>query len=82
MRVYVRREACIGAATCVGIAPEVFELDDEEGKARVKDPHAGKPELLEYAAEQCPSGAIVAQHFTDRQVHAMIDAFFEVETTP
>ena len=24
----------------------------------------------------CPSGAIASQHFTDRQVHAMIDAFF------
>ena len=27
----------------------------------------------------CPSGAIVAKHFTDRQVHAMIDAFFAEE---
>jgi heterodisulfide reductase subunit A len=25
----------------------------------------------------CPSGAIIARHFTDRQVNAMIDAFFE-----
>jgi heterodisulfide reductase subunit A len=24
----------------------------------------------------CPSGAIASKHFTDRQVHAMIDAFF------
>ena len=24
----------------------------------------------------CPSGAIVAKHFTDDQVHAMIDAYF------
>jgi heterodisulfide reductase subunit A len=27
----------------------------------------------------CPSGAIVSKHFTDRQVNAMIDAFFEQE---
>jgi heterodisulfide reductase subunit A len=27
-------------------------------------------------ASWCPSGAITARHFTDRQVHAMIDAFF------
>jgi heterodisulfide reductase subunit A len=25
----------------------------------------------------CPSGAIVSRHFTDKQVHAMIDAFFD-----
>jgi heterodisulfide reductase subunit A2 len=28
-------------------------------------------------ASWCPSGAITSRHFTDRQVHAMIDAFFE-----
>ena len=61
MRVSVRREACIGAAICVGLAPEVFELDLEEGKARVKDPYAAKRELLEYAAEQCPSQAILIE---------------------
>jgi heterodisulfide reductase subunit A len=27
-------------------------------------------------ASWCPSGAIVSKHFTDRQVNAMIDAFF------
>ncbi len=27
----------------------------------------------------CPSGAIQARHFTDRQIHAMIDAFFGEE---
>jgi heterodisulfide reductase subunit A len=27
----------------------------------------------------CPSGAITCEHFTDRQVHAMIDAFFAEE---
>jgi len=27
----------------------------------------------------CPSGAITSKHFTDRQVNAMIDAFFEQE---
>ena len=30
-------------------------------------------------ASWCPSGAITSKHFTDRQVHAMIDAFFAEE---
>jgi heterodisulfide reductase subunit A2 len=29
----------------------------------------------------CPSGAIQARHFTDKQVHAMIDAFFPEEVS-
>ncbi len=61
MRVEVRKDKCIGAAVCVGLAPEVFEMDQEENKARVKDPRAGKPEVLKYAAEQCPSGAIIVE---------------------
>ena len=61
MRVHVRREACTGSAVCVGLAPRVFEIDPEDGKARVKDPHAAKPDLLRYAAERCPSGAIVLE---------------------
>ena len=30
-------------------------------------------------ASLCPSGAIISKHFTDTQVHAMIDAFFGEE---
>jgi heterodisulfide reductase subunit A len=30
-------------------------------------------------ASHCPSGAITARHFTDRQIGAMIDAFFAKE---
>jgi heterodisulfide reductase subunit A2 len=33
-------------------------------------------------ASWCPSGAITARHFTDRQVNAMIDAFFGEEAAP
>ncbi len=64
MRVEIRSDRCIGAAICVGLAPEVFELNQEESKARVKNPYAGKPELLQYAAEQCPSGAIIVSFDT------------------
>jgi heterodisulfide reductase subunit A len=30
-------------------------------------------------ASWCPSGAITSRHFTDKQVTAMIDAFFDEE---
>jgi ferredoxin len=61
MRVEVRTDRCIGAAVCVGIAPEVFELDREENKARVIDPYAGSRAQLEYAAENCPAQAILIE---------------------
>jgi ferredoxin len=61
---------CITAASCVGIAPQLFHIN-EEGLAEVLD-RAGKPQgyehtldatpaeeaLLEEAVESCPARAI------------------------
>jgi len=52
MRVHVRRQVCTGSTVCVGLAPRVFEIDPEDGKARVEDPHA---------AERFPARAIVLE---------------------
>jgi ferredoxin len=60
MKIRIDRALCEGAATCVGIAPAVFALD-EEGKAVVKDPTAADGTLLRYAADECPAKAIVIE---------------------
>lgn len=57
MRVRVERDLCIGSGTCVGIAPDVFELDADE-VAVVVDPSATDDATLERAADSCPAGAI------------------------
>lgn len=57
MRIEVKRDLCIGAASCLAVAPGVFELDSEL-KAVVKDPGgADGPTILE-AARACPTLAI------------------------
>ena len=38
MRVEVDRDRCEGNAVCVGIAPDLFELDDEDYVIVTKDP--------------------------------------------
>lgn len=56
--VEIDRELCIGAASCLAVTPDGFELD-EENKARVK-PHwknLSDEELLQ-AAKACPVMAI------------------------
>lgn len=55
-RIEVDKNACISVATCVEIAPETFELD-ENGKAQViaKD---GDDEVILEAAKSCPVDAI------------------------
>jgi len=60
MKVTVDRDLCIGAANCVRIAPTVFQLD-EEGKAIVLDPSSVDDRTLRWAAENCPTEAIILE---------------------
>lgn len=57
-KVKVLRNKCIGAASCVAIAPKVFQLD-KENKAVVlsQDGNTDDEKLL--AAQSCPTAAIV-----------------------
>lgn len=61
-KIVVDRKACIGVATCVVIAPDVFDLD-EEGIAIVKE---GALEVddnkIIMAAQSCP---VLAIHLYD-----------------
>lgn len=57
MKVKVIRDKCISAATCVAIAPDTFELDDE-GKAIVKKVDGEDEQIILDAAKSCPTQAI------------------------
>lgn len=56
-KVEVDRDACIGAAPCVTVAPGVFQLD-EENKAYVVDQNGADAETILLAAQACPVQAI------------------------
>ncbi len=53
----VDQDVCSGAAVCVALAPEVFELNDE-GKAEVVDPEGADEETIQQAIDSCPVDAI------------------------
>ena len=57
VKITIDRDKCVGAAACVAIGPEVFQLDDED-KATVLDPKAAPIEDIKEAAESCPVQAI------------------------
>jgi ferredoxin len=56
-RILVNRELCASNAECVSLAPEVFELDDEE-LCVVVDPEGAKDKRILLAARACPVDAI------------------------
>lgn len=56
-KVVVIRNKCIGAASCVAIAPKVFQLD-EENIAIVISQDGNDDETKLLAAQSCPTAAI------------------------
>jgi heterodisulfide reductase subunit A-like polyferredoxin len=74
---------CRGCGECVDVcefqAPQLVEAAPDIYISSIN------PSLCKgcgTCASWCPSGAIISKHFTDSQVHAMIDAFFGEEANP
>jgi ferredoxin len=54
---YIDQEICIGCELCVGTAPEVFRMNDEN-LAEVFDPFGAPEEMIEEAMDNCPVNCI------------------------
>lgn len=66
-KVEVIRDKCIGAASCVAIAPKVFALDGEQKAIIIGDDELDDIKLL--AAQSCPTMAIIVTNMeTGEQV--------------
>lgn len=67
-KIFVDRDLCIGAASCIAVAPDVFELDNEN-KAVVKNPTGADDETLLLAAQSCPTKAIILYDEEGNQIY-------------
>jgi ferredoxin len=63
----VTRELCSSNAKCVSLAPEVFELDDDD-LCVVLDPESAKDKRILLAARACPVDAITLVDADGEQV--------------
>lgn len=60
MRVEVDRDRCEGNAVCVGIDPDLFDLDDEDYAVVKHDPvPEGHEQLADQAIAECPRAALL-----------------------
>lgn len=67
-KIYVDRELCIGAASCIAVAPGVFALDDDN-KAYVVDQNGADNETILLAAQSCPTKAIILYDEQGNQIY-------------
>lgn len=67
-RVVVDRDACIGAAPCVTVAPGVFQMD-EDNKAYIVDQNGADAETIMLAAQSCPVQAIIVYDDRGLQIY-------------
>jgi len=67
MKIKLLRDKCISAGTCVAIAPNTFELD-EEGKVKLKNPKGDDEQTIMDAAKSCPVQAIEIYDDEDNQI--------------
>lgn len=66
-KIKVLRDLCIGAASCVAISPQVFQLDNE-AKAIILDVDGDTDENILAAAQSCPVNAIIIEDENGKQV--------------
>jgi ferredoxin len=58
MEISVDRDLCEANAVCCGLAPDVFELDDDEQLVIRQNPPAEQLERVALAVARCPKNAL------------------------
>lgn len=59
MEIVVDRDLCEANAVCCGLAPDVFELDDDENLViKTQEPPTDRLERVSLAVARCPKNAL------------------------
>jgi len=61
LKFWVDRDLCIGAATCVAIAPQTFLLDSDAKAIILETTDQDPDEVIIDAARGCPTAAIIVE---------------------
>jgi len=70
-KIVIDRDLCIGAATCVTIAPGTFQMD-EENKAILVNIAGDDAETILMGAESCPTKAIFLYDDEGKQIYPYV----------
>ncbi|MBN1779114.1 MAG: ferredoxin [Candidatus Buchananbacteria bacterium] len=67
--VEVDRQACIGAATCVAIAPDSYDLDDEAKAVIIDGIQTDTDQRILDGAKSCPVDAIIIKDQDGKRIY-------------
>ncbi len=68
-KITVDRVLCIGAASCVAVAPQAFQLDNEAKAILLPTASEESDQAVLDAAKSCPVAAIILTDETGAQVY-------------
>lgn len=68
LNVTVDRNLCIGAATCIAVAPQTFILDDEAKAIILETANQETPDTIIESAKACPVAAIIITDETGKRI--------------
>jgi len=68
LTMHVDRDMCIGAATCIAVAPKTYILDSEAKAIYLQSANEETPDTLIEAAKACPVAAIIITDETGKKV--------------
>lgn len=66
--VTINRNLCIGAASCIAVAPKAFNLDNEAKAIFLPTAEEELPETILDAAKACPVAAIIIKDENGKQI--------------
>ena len=68
LTVVVDRNLCIGAASCIAVAPKAYELDNEAKAVFLPTAGEESPETILDSAKACPVAAIIIHDENGKQI--------------
>jgi len=68
LKAHVDRDLCIGAATCIAVAPKTYVLDSEAKAIFLQSAQTELPETIIESAKACPVAAIIITDETGKKV--------------
>lgn len=68
LKVWVDRNLCIGAATCIALAPNTFLLDSEAKAIIINTSERDTQEAIIEAAKACPVAAVFIEDASGKRI--------------